>query len=176
MKNKDLVARSQFIKSIFMPFPYLAVLGMVAGYVTKGGPGILLGILIAAVLSLIVGIITTFFTDRVGKTAAGLLYGQGKSTIKLHERLEGDLQQARFHKMNQRYQQALRFVDGALDQAPDFADALLLKAQILWEGFQDSPAAIRCIQEVLQLVPAPDEPLHRWATHLLADIKRGDEK
>ena len=155
-----------FIKSIFMPFPYLAVLSMVVGYVTYDSLGILLGILAAAIVSFIVGIITTAFTDRVAKTAGGLLYGQGRSTIKLHERLEGDLQQARFHKMNQRYQQALGFVDGALEQAPDFADALLLKAQILWEGFQDSPAAVRCIQEVLQLVPAPDEPLHRWATHL----------
>ena len=172
MKNKDLIARSQFIKSVFLPFPYLGILGMVVGYVTKGGLGILLGILIAAILSLIVGMITTFFTDRVGQTASGLLYGQGKSTIKLHERLEGDLQQARFHKMNHRYPQALQLVDVALDRAPDFPEALFLKAQILWEGFQDSRAAKRCIRDVMQLLPAPDEPLYRWAIHLLSDINR----
>ena len=175
MKDKDLVARSQFIRSIGMPFPYLCILGMVVGYVKYGGTGLLLGILVAAILSIIVGTITSFFTDRIGKTTSGLLYGQGRTTIQLHERLEGDLQQARFHKMNQRYTEALRFVDGALEQAPDFPDALFLKAQILWEGFQDAQAAKRCITQLKDLVPTPGEPLHRWATHLLADINRGAE-
>jgi hypothetical protein len=149
---------------------------MVVGYVKYGDLGVLLGILVAAILSLIVGTITTVFTDRLGKSASGLLYGQGKSTIKLQERLEADLQQARFHKMNQRYEEALRFVDGALERAPDFPDALLLKAQILWEGFQDCRAAKSCLRQVIQLLPTPDEPLHRWATHLLADINRSEEQ
>jgi hypothetical protein len=175
MQNKDLVARSQFIRSIFIPFPFLIILGMIVGYVKYGNIGTLFGIMAAAVLSVIVGLITTAFTDTIGKSTSGMLYGQGKSTIKLQERLEGDLQQARFHKMNQRYEKALGFVDGALVQDPDFPDALFLKAQILWEGFQDSRAAKDCIAQVMQLLPTTDEPLYRWSTHLLSEINQGAE-
>ena len=175
MKNKDLVARTQFIRSIFLPFPYLIILGMVFGYVKYGNFGILYGILAAAVSSVVVGIFTTIFTGTAGKSASGMLYGHGKSTIKLRERLEGDLQQARFHKMNHRYEKALWLVNGALERAPDFPEALFLKAQILWEGFGDSGGAKLCIAEVMQLIPDKDEALCRWATHLLKDINRGAE-
>jgi tetratricopeptide (TPR) repeat protein len=175
MKNKDLVARSQFIRSISIPLPFLIILGMIVGYVKYGNIGTLYGILVATVLSIVVGLITTAFTDTIGKSTSGMLYGQGKSTIKLQERLEGDLQQARFHKMNHRYEKALGFVDGALDQDPDFPDALFLKAQILWEGFQDSRAAKECIGQIMQLLPTTDEPLYRWSTYLLSEINRGAE-
>jgi hypothetical protein len=175
MKNKDSIARSQFFRSIFLPFPYLLILGMVIGFVKYGNPGILFGILIAAVAFFVVGIFATIFTGRVGKSTSAMLYGQGRSTIKLQERLEGDLQQARFHKMNHRYKEALGFVDGALERLPDFPEALFLKAQILWEGFEDSPAAKVCIREIMQLLPAKEEPLHRWANHLLSEIDRGAE-
>ena len=92
MKNKDLVARSQFIRSIFIPFPFLIILGMIIGYVKYGNLGTLYGIMAAAVLSVIVGLITTAFTDTSGKSTSGMLYGQGKSTIKLQERLERESQ------------------------------------------------------------------------------------
>ena len=134
-----------------------------------------MGILAAAVSSFVVGIFATIFTGTVGKSTSSMLYGQGKSTIKLQERLEGDLQQARFHKMNHRYKEALGFVDGALEQVPDFAEAIFLKAQILWEGFENSGAARLCIREVMQLIPDKDEALHRWAAHLLAEINQGAE-
>ena len=145
-----------------MPFPYLGLLGIIVGWLKYGILGALLGITVAAILCIIVGIITTILTVTLGKTASGLLYGGGKSMINLQERLEGDLQQARYHKMNQRYGEALQFVDGALNQAPDFPDALFLKAQILWEGYQDSRTAKECIREVMQLLPTTDEPLYRW--------------
>ena len=175
MKNKDLVARSQFIRSIFIPFPFLIILGVVIGYVKFGDIGILYGILAAAVSSLVVGILATIFTGKIGKSTSRMLYGQGKSTIKLQERLEGDLQQARFHKMNHRYEKALWLVNGTLERVPDFAEALFLKAQILWEGFENSMESKVCIKEVMQLMPNKNEPLHRWATHLLAEINQGAE-
>jgi hypothetical protein len=175
MRNKDLVARSQFLRSIFIPFPFLLVLGVVIGYVKYGDFGIIWGIMAATVSSLVVGILATILTGRIGKSTSGMLFGQGKSTIKLQERLEGDLQQARFHKMNHRYEKALWFVNGALEQIPDYADALLLKAQILWKGFENSMEAKACIKEVMQLIPNKNERLHRWAAHLLGEINQGVE-
>jgi uncharacterized membrane protein len=174
MKNIDLIARSQILKSIVIPFPYLGLLGMIVGYMSYGILGTIFGIIVAITLSIIVGIITTTITNTFGKSS-DLLFGRGKSTINLQERLEGELQQARYHKMNQRYDEALRFVEGALNQTSDFPDALFLKAQILWEGFQDSRAARECIKELMKILPNANEPLYRWANHLLTDIKRGME-
>jgi hypothetical protein len=175
MKDKDSVARSQFLRSISIPFPFLIILGVVIGYVKYGDIGILFGILGAAVSSLVVGILATIFTGKIGKSASSMLYARGKSTINLRERLEGDLQQARFHKMNHRYEKALWLVNGALEQVPNFADALFLKAQILWEGFGNSMEAKACIKEVMQRLPHKNAPLHRWAAHLLAEINQSVE-
>jgi hypothetical protein len=77
--------------------------------------------------------------------------------------------------MNQRYEEALRFVNGALNLTSDFPDALFLKAQILWEGFQDSQAAKGCIRELMQILPTTDEPLYRWGAHLLSEINQCTE-
>ncbi|MDX2440582.1 MAG: hypothetical protein QNK40_08530 [Desulfobacterales bacterium] len=65
-------------------------------------------------------------TDNVGGSASGLLYGRGKSTFSLRERLEGDLQQVRHHKMNGRFKEALGLINGVLDQDPNFPDTILL--------------------------------------------------
>jgi hypothetical protein len=57
-----------------------------------------------------------------------------------------------------------------LDQDPNFPDALSLKAQIRWEGFKDSTGAKGCLDQVIKAVPGEDEPLHRWAVHLLSEL------
>jgi hypothetical protein len=170
MKNVDSAARAHFLKSCMLPFPYLFIGGIICGYALRGTLGALLGVLVAVFLSLIVGAITVFITDTAGESASGLLYGKGRSTFSLRERLEGDLQQVRYHKMNNRFSEALELVDGALAQDPNFPDALLLKAQILWEGFKNSTGAKGCLDQVIKAVPDEDEPLHRWARHLLSEM------
>ena len=56
-----------------------------------------------------------------------------------------------FYKGNEDYPAALSFVNKVLEKDPDFADALLLKAQILWEGFGQSHAAIQFLEKTLSL-------------------------
>ena len=170
MKNVNSAARTHFFKSCLLPFPYLFVGGIIGGYALRGILGVLLGVLAAVLLSVITGVITVLITDKAGGVASGLLYGSGKSTFSLRERLEGDIQQVRHHKMNGRFSEALELIEAVLGQDPDFPDALFLKAKILWEGFQDSAGAKGCLGQVLKAVPDTEEPLHRWSVHLLSQI------
>ena len=170
MKNVDSAARTHFLKSCMLPFPYLFIGGIICGYALGGVLGVLLGVLAAVTISLVAGTATTLLADKAGGSASGLLYGRGKSTFTLRERLEGDLQQVRHHKMNNRFNEALGLIDGVLARDPDFPDALFLKAQILWEGFKDSDGARQCLNLVIKAVPDKTQPLHRWSLHLLAEI------
>ena len=172
MKNIDSAARSHVLKSCMLPFPYLFLVGIICGYAFRGVLGALLGVFAAVLLSVIVGTISMLITDTVGGTASGLLYGRGKSTFSLRERLEGDLQQVRYHKMNKNIDKALELINGVLSQDPNFPDALFLKAQILWDGFRDSPGAKDCLDQVLKTVPDEDEPLHHWSNHLLSELDK----
>ena len=170
MKNVDSAARTHYLKSCMLPFPYLFVGGIFCGYALGGVLGALLGVLAAVILSVVTGTVTTLLADKAGGSASGLLYGRGKSTFTLRERLEGDLQQVRHHKMNGRFKEALNLIDDVLSHDPDFPDALFLKAQVLWEGFKDSNGAKQCLNLVIKAVPDKTQPLHRWSLHLLSEI------
>jgi tetratricopeptide (TPR) repeat protein len=170
MKNIDSAARSHFLKSCMLSFPYLFLGGIICGYAFGGILGALLGVFAAVLLSMIVGTISMLITGTVGGITSGLLYGRGKSTFSLRERLEGDLQQVRHHKMNKNFDKALELIDGVLEQDPNFPDALFLKAQILWEGFKDSNGAKECLSRVINIVPNKGESIHRWASQLLLEI------
>ena len=170
MKNIDSAARSHLLKSCMLPLPYLFLGGIMFGFAFRGILGALLGVFAAVCLSVIVGTISMLITGTVGGSASGLLYGRGKSTFSLRERLEGDLQQVRYHKMNKNFDKALDLINGVLSQDPNFPDALFLKAQILWEGFKDSTGTKSCLDQVMKAVQDEDEPLHRWDCHLLSEI------
>ncbi len=91
----------------------------------------------------------------------------------LHERLAGELVKARLMKASKRFDEALEVVDKTLDRLPDYPEALLLKAQILWEGYDDYPAAKACLQHVLQMKKMrdeKDETIRRWCANLLKEM------
>lgn len=171
MKNIDSAARTHFIKSCMLPFPYLFVGGLICGYALGEVPGALLGVLAAALLSVIVGSVTAIISDKAGGSASGFLYASGRSTFSPRERLEGDLQQVRHHKMNGNFSEALKLINSVLSHDADFPDALLLKAQVLWEGYKDSAGAKECLEELIKVVPDKNESLHRWAVHLLSEME-----
>ena len=60
-----------------------------------------------------------------------------------------------------------------LSRDPDFPDALLLKAQILWERFADGPEARNCAMKVLHVETDKASPVYRWAGELYTEITRG---
>ena len=65
---------------------------------------------------------------------------------------------------------AFKIVGEVLVQAPKLPEALYLKAQILWEGYQDASAARELLLEVIDLVPDAQQTYHRWAQSLLQKI------
>ncbi len=94
---------------------------------------------------------------------------------KMHDQLAGELVKARLMKASGRFDEALEVVDKTLHRIPDYPEALLLKAQILWEGYADYPAAKSCLQQVLKMKKIKtekDEAVYRWSKNLLKEMRQ----
>ena len=76
----------------------------------------------------------------------------------------------RYHKLCHRFDDALLTIEEVLARDPDFVEALLLKAQILWEGFEDAKAARRCLFKILVVEPDETAVFHRWALNLYKEL------
>jgi hypothetical protein len=76
----------------------------------------------------------------------------------------------RYHKLCHRFDDALIKIEEVLAKDPDFVEALLLKAQILWEGFEDSNAASKCLLKILAAEPDKKAVFHRWALNLNQEL------
>ena len=72
---------------------------------------------------------------------------------------------------------ASRVIEEILARDPDFAEALFLKAQLLWEGFEDREAARKCLLKIIKVEPDKRAVFHRWALNLYHEIsgKRAGE-
>lgn len=166
LKDIDSVTRTYFIRvSCWLLFPVLFITVFIPVSFKIKIAIVLLGTPLAAI---IVMIITGFVGGSVG-----MLYGGGRGRVTLQEQLEGDLTKARVSKTEKRFADALAMVESVLAQDPEFPDALLLKAQILWEGFADSPAARSTVMRILHLEKDKATPVYRWAGALYKEITKG---
>ena len=150
-KDKDLRTVTYFLRVAGLTVPFVCLLGLYVGYVHRGTTGAILGIVLAIIAGLVISTIVMFFMDAVSGTASGLLTGRREAVWTIREQVQGALSQARFNKENRDYEAALSFVNTVLEKDPDFTEALFLKAQILWEGFGQSHAAIQFLEKVLAL-------------------------
>ena len=157
-------------RSTLWALPYLAVIGLLWGYLAGGFFGALAGLLAAMAVSAVVGSATTIFTGAVGGGAVNALYGMGRRTISLRDRLTGDLNVARYHKQRKRFDDALLKIEEVLAKDPEFPAALFLKAQILWEGFEDRWASRECLLKIIKVEPDKDALFHRWALSLYREM------
>ena len=142
------------------------------GWAIAGVPG-LLGALPG---SIIAAFVVEILTGKLGGGAVNVLYGTGRLDRTFRDQFIGTLSQARFHKMNQRHDLALGCVDEVLAAAPNYIEALFLKAQILWEGYQDSAAAKTCLLHLIEVEPDKEAPFHRWAVSLYKEIATSTPK
>jgi len=157
-----LVHQTAFLKNFVRSAPFLGLLGLVLG----GGPGLLIGLAAGVGVALTAEV----FAGAMGSGPVNLLYGLGKNTSTLRERLACDLNIVRYHKMNQNFDLALAGIDEVLAQDADFAEALLLKAQILRQGFEDDAGAGKCLQRIIAVEPDRNSVFHRWAVNLLREM------
>lgn len=152
--------------------PYLAVMGLIFGQLAGGFLGAVAGLLAAMVASAVIGSATTIFTGIVGGGAVNVFYGIGRKTIGMRERLAGDLNVAKHHKLCGRFEEAWIKIEDILAKDPEFPEALFFKAQILWQGFEDAEAAKQCLLKIITTEPDKKDVLHRWALNLYGEIQK----
>jgi len=131
--------------------------------------------IIFSICSIPLAVLSSIFVEKVGSGAGNFLMCSFKSKDSGHDIFTADLEKARYNKANGRFEEALELIEGVLLNAPDWADAYYLKAQIEWEGFGNSTISKRCLTKVMQLVKH-DEPLHRWASNYFDVIVKSDKE
>jgi tetratricopeptide (TPR) repeat protein len=169
-KDVDSADVALTVRNILWALPYLALIGLCLGYAAGGALGAVAGLLAATAVSALIGSATTIFSGFVGGGTVNALYGTGRRTIGPRERHAGDLNVVRYHKLCNRFDEALIKIEEVLAGDPDFAEALFLKAQLLWEGFEDREAARECLVKIIKAEPDEKAVFRRWALNLYREI------
>jgi len=153
LKDIDSADISDLLRAYFYCFYAFGAILLYAGG--------LLGLLIAAVVSIPLAFLIFSITNKTGNSLSRLFYGGRKPNWTIQEKFQGDLDQVMFLKRQKQYPQALKKVNEILNQAPEFSEALFLKAQILWEGYESANGAKRYLNKAKEFV-SPDGYLYRW--------------
>ena len=150
-KDRDLNSITYFLRVAGLAVPFLCLLGLYLGYVRWGLHGAIGGALGAGILGLALSALIMYSLDAAGGAASNLISGRREAVWTTREQLQGSLSQARFNKDNGDYTLAFNYINQVLEKDPDFPEALLLKAQILWEGFSRADAALQFLEKVLSI-------------------------
>ena len=167
-KDVDSATQTRFLMIAMRIAPVCALLGWLIG----GLQGVLYGL----TGSILGAFAVEFLAGGIGDCSVNILYGTGRLDRTFRDRFIGTLSQARFHKMSKRHDLALGCVDEVLAAAPNYTEALFLKAQILWEGYQEAAAAKQCLLQIMKVEPDKEVPFHRWSVSLYREIASSDQK
>jgi len=117
--------------------------------------------------------LAAFGLSQAVKKVIGKLFnvvGGGRTSQPvLRGELKKNINQANYLKRSGDFQNALKTINLIIEIDPDFPEALLLKAQILWEGFDNQKAAIPIIGQVL-MTTNKEDAVHQHALWLATDI------
>ena len=171
-KDVDSANAALTLRNTLWAFPYLGALGLTVGYSMGVLMDAVIGLMAAVAVSAVIGSATTIFTGIVGGGAVNVFYGLGRKTISQRERLVGDLNVAKHHKLCGRFDEALIKIEDILAKDPEFSEALFLKAQLLWQGFEDREAAKQCLLKIIRAEPDKRAVFHRWALNLYGEIQK----
>ncbi len=83
--------------------------------------------------------------------------------------MAGTLNEVRLSKREERFEEALIKLEAVLAKDPDFPEALFLKAQVLWEGFNQKAEAKSCLSNIMMLTDKEDT-YHNWAASLYREL------
>jgi hypothetical protein len=177
LKNIDSAARAQFLKLFFWVFCPLSIVGFFIGGMRGADEvgffiGGLMGVIMAGVLSLVLSFIGEALYDTAGSVGAGILSGNvlNGGGGSLREQLAPELQRAKYFKRQKQFDQALIIVNGVLEKDMAYAEALFMKAVILWEGFGDSTAAKECLGRIMAMEPVESAMFRPWAASLYEEL------
>lgn len=178
-KDKDYVKKSQFIWVLawFLAIP-LVVLIMVGSLGGTARPVRWLaegGIIVLIAAAVLLAVIFFFVVDRISSSYLNLLMPGGRSIRSRREQLAADFAVIKEDKRQGRFEEALQKINTYLEKDRDYPEAMFLKAQILWEGFNKSVEARRYLAKVRSMVPE-SEPLHQWALDIHQEIKDKDDR
>ena len=153
--------KTPIIRFIMM---FLLVVGalMTISIMTSGG-FTFKHVMIFLLCSIPLCILCTHAIERFGDGLGRILSGWTLSSLDLGERFSCEVHKIKYSKREGRFDQALHMVNDLLHEAPDFPEAIFLKAQILWEGFGNASAAKGCLNRIRELTPE-DDKFHRWAS------------
>ena len=110
--------------------------------------------------------------EKLGSGLVNFIFAWGSGKTSLSEQLSADLARAKFSKGRKQFKEAILIVNEILEKHPNFPEARLLKAQIVWEGFDNKELALRNLDKVMELVK-DDNPIHRWALNYYHEVKKG---
>ncbi len=165
MKEIDLVARAQYWR-IFLALVFPCCIGGFAAFFAIGW----IALPVALLLNTLLPFVLRMLTERAADFFVPLFTGGLRMPATLHEQLAGELVKVRHLKAGGRFAEALHTADFVLEKLPKHADTLLLKAQILSEGFADDAAAKDCLRTIIWQEPPPEETVRRWATEMLEEL------
>ena len=157
-----------YLKVLTVVFPSLAILlHMLSSPLDYCRPQTALAL--ATIGSLLASVAALKILRKLGIPTETGGNGERRPNRALHEKLVGDVDQIRHLKMQKKFDLALRKADDVLARDPDFSEVWYLKANILWEGFQDQPALMDCCAKVVANT-ARSDPYHRWPRHLMTQL------
>lgn len=159
-KNIDSAHRTLILKAFCAIFPLM-------GFLLWAWLG-MAGVLLAVILCTILAFSTVHLAGGIGGVV-GKLYGGRDPIWNVQERYSSDLSRTRVQKMKGNYNDARMIIDTVLAEQPGFNEALLLKAQILAEGFGDNQEAKKCLTRILQTEPKYTQLFH-WCETLYREL------
>lgn len=167
MKDVDIFARVQYWRIFFALTAPCLIFGGISFFFIGW-----LALPLAFALNALFPFPLMLLTDRVASWFVILCNGGSGGPVRLRERLAGEMDKARYLKTKEKFSEALETVNFVLEQMPDHANALLLKAQILFEQFSDVPAAKDCLRQIRQLEENEhNKTVRHWASEMLKELK-----
>ena len=173
MRLRNLVNSTDMtlnLRNAVWALPYLSVMGFIWGYLAGGSDGVLVGLAVAIGVSATIGSAASILSSAPVERTVNRLYGLDRQTTGPRQRLSGDLNVARYHKLCHRFEHALLALETVLAEDPDDSEALFLKAQILWEGFNDRHAAQQTLMRIIQVEGNEKAVFRRWALNFSREL------
>jgi hypothetical protein len=95
LKNLDSADSALILKNAIWAFPYLAVMGLIWGYLARGFFGAVVGLVVAFLVSAAIGSASLAVTGRIGEGGVNTPYGLGRTTIGIREPKQKNHRQSR---------------------------------------------------------------------------------